>query len=294
MGPGLPAAVLRFAIDIRAFFSTIYDMQTGLNLIRDIDTCTVPAGGCALWWLGQHSFIVKLGGTVVYIDAFLSPHHGRQVEPLLLPEQCVNADLFLGTHDHLDHIDRPSWPGMAKAAPQALFVVPELLRTRVAADLNLPEKRMAGLDLGRSLKVKDVTVTAIPAAHEFLDRDEATGLYPHLGFIVEGNGFRLYHAGDCCIYEGMHALLRSQPFNLFILPINGRDAHRFSTNIVGNMTYQEAADLAGDLRPAAVIPAHYDMFARNSASAQEFVDYLHVKYPRLHVVVPAHGERVML
>ena len=269
-------------------------MQTGPDLIRDIDTCPVPAGHCALWWLGQHSFIVKLGTTVVYLDVFLSIHHGRQVAPLLTPAQAINADLILGTHDHIDHIDRPSWPGLAQASPQALFVVPELLRNRVTSELNLPPNRVAGLDLGLTIKFKNVTVTAIPAAHELLDRDEATGLHPYLGYIVEGHGFRLYHSGDCCVYEGQHALLRSKPCHLFLLPINGRDARRLSTNCIGNMTYQEAADLAGDLHPGVVIPAHYEMFARNAANVQEFVDYVQVKYPRQRVVVPAHGERVML
>ncbi|MFZ4395347.1 MAG: MBL fold metallo-hydrolase [Kiritimatiellia bacterium] len=269
-------------------------MQTGLDLIRDINDCTVTAGGCALWWLGQHSFIVKLGDTVVYLDIFLSPRQGRLVEPLLTPAQCVNADLILGSHDHIDHIDRPSWPGMAQASPQALFAVPELLRARVTDELGLPAARVAGLDSGRSLTVKDVTITAIPAAHELLDRDEATGLHPYLGFMVEGPGFRLYHAGDCCIYEGLHALLRSRPFQLFILPINGRDARRLGNHCLGNMTYQEAADLTGDLHPDVVIPAHYEMFARNSANVQDFTDYVQIKYPRQHVVVPEHGKRVML
>ena len=269
-------------------------MQTGLDLIRDIDTCRVPAVGCGLWWLGQHSFIVKLGGTVVYIDAFLSQHRGRLVEPLLTPEQVVNADLFLGSHDHIDHIDRPAWPGLALASPQAVFVVPELLRARVAAELQLPPNRVLGVDLGMRVQVKDVTVTAIPAAHEMLDRDEQTGLHPHVGFIVEGGGFRLYHSGDCCLYEGQQALLRSRPFDLFVLPINGRDARRLSSRCIGNMTYQEAADLAGALQPGAVIPAHYEMFARNSANVQDFVDYMQVKYPRQRVIVPAHGERRLL
>ena len=281
-------------MDIRGHFPTIPPMQTGLDLIRDIDSCTVPPTRCALWWLGQHSFIVKLADTVVYIDPFLSQHRGRLVAPLLTPEQSTNARLILGSHDHIDHIDRPSWPGMALASPQALFVVPELLRTRVAAELNLPANRVAGVDLGRSITVGDVTVTAIPAAHEFLDRDAATGLHPYLGFIIEGNGFRLYHSGDSCLYEGIHALLRNKPCNLFLLPINGRDAARLASNCIGNMNLQEAADLAGDLHPGVVIPAHYEMFARNSAPVQEFVDYLQIKYPAQRVVVPAHGARVML
>jgi len=269
-------------------------MQTGRDLIHDIDTCTVPVGNCAIWWLGQHSFIVKLGTTVVYLDAFLSPRKGRLVAPLLTPDQVVNADLILGSHDHIDHIDRPSWPGMAHASPHALFVVPELLRTRVTTELNLPPDRVSGLDLGRTITFKDVTVTAIPAAHELLDRDEATGLHPYLGFIIESHGFRLYHSGDCCIYEGQHALLRTKPCNLFLLPINGRDARRLASGCIGNMTYQEAADLAGAHAPGTVIPTHYEMFARNAANVQEFVDYLQVKYPRQCVLVPAHGERVLL
>ena len=269
-------------------------MQTGTDLIRDIDACRVPAGQCALWWLGQHSFIVKLAETVIYLDAFLSPLKGRQVAPLLTPAQAVHATLFLGSHDHADHIDRPAWPVMAQASPQALFVVPELLRRRVIDDLHLPDARVAGVDLGLSVQVGGVTVSAIPAAHEFLDRDTATGLHPSVGFIIEGHGFRLYHAGDCCLYEGQQALLRAQPCDLFILPINGRDAKRLAANCIGNMTYQEAADLAGDLHPGAVIPAHYEMFAGNSAPVADFEAYVRIKYPRQRVIVPRHGERVMV
>jgi L-ascorbate metabolism protein UlaG (beta-lactamase superfamily) len=264
-------------------------MQTGSALIRDVDNCVVPPGACALWWLGQHSFIVKLGATIVYIDPFLSPHKGRQVAPLLAPTEAVNAHLILGSHDHADHIDRPAWPVMAQAAPRARFVTPELLRRRIVAELGLPEERVAGLDLGLSVRVGEVAVRAIPAAHELLRRDPATGLHPFIGFIIEGNGFRLYHAGDCCLYEGQRALLRNQPCNLFILPINGRDAKRLAANCIGNMTYQEAADLAGDLRPGAVIPAHYEMFANNSVNVAEFADYVRVKYPRQRVLVPEHG-----
>ena len=85
-------------------------MIHGAELIRDIEAYAGKPGELGLWWLGQHSFVVKLGATVVYLDAFLSPYEGRQVAPLLTPAQAANADLFLGSHDHLDHIDRPSWP----------------------------------------------------------------------------------------------------------------------------------------------------------------------------------------
>ena len=81
--------------------------------------------------------------------------------------------------------------------------------------------------------------------------------------------------------------------DLAFLPINGRDAKRLAANCIGNMTYQEAADLAGGLAPGAVIPAHYDMFAGNSADVQQFARYMQVKYPRQAVIIPGHGQRVL-
>ena len=264
-------------------------MQTGKALIRDIDTRRVPRGHCAVWWLGQHSFVVKLGDVVCYLDPFLTPLAGRTVSPLLTPAQVTNATLVLGSHDHADHIDRDAWPGIAAASPGATFIVPELLRRRITREVGLPPARVKGVDRGRSVTVAGVKVTGVPAAHEFLDRDRKTGLHPYLGFVVEADGFTLYHAGDTCTYEGMQAILRRWRFDLVFLPINGRDAKRLAANCIGNMTYQEAADLAGALRPGLTVPAHFEMFAMNRENPRLFADYVRVKYPSLAVHVPRHG-----
>jgi L-ascorbate metabolism protein UlaG (beta-lactamase superfamily) len=77
------------------------------------------------------------------------------------------------------------------------------------------------------------------------------------------------------------------------LPINGRDARRLKVNIIGNMTYQEAADLAGALKPGLVVPGHFDMFERNSENPQLFIDYMKVKYPQQKTLIPEHGRRVV-
>ena len=147
---------------------------------------------------------------------------------------------------------------------------------------------------GETIKINDVTISAIPAAHEFLDYDEKTGLYPHLGFIFEGNGVTVYHPGDCCIYEGIQAKLRKWKIDIAMLPINGRDAERYARNCIGNMTYQEAADLAGVIKPSLTIPAHYDMFKGNSIDPQLFIDYMKVKYPALKTMVMEHGKVVTI
>ena len=266
----------------------------GHDLIADMNACRLTPGQAAMWWLGQSGFAVKLGRTILYVDAFLSEFPDRLVAPLLSPAEVVNADAVLGSHDHPDHIDRPAWPAIAGACPKAVFVVPLLLREAIARELALPDKRVTGVDQGVGVTIGDVTITAIPAAHEFLDTDPATGLSPHIGFLLEGNGLRIYHAGDTCVYEGLHDKLRAFGPDVTILPINGRDARRLQAGCIGNMMYQEAVDLAGGLGIAAMIPAHYDMFAINTASVQECFDYARVKYPRMNVIVPRHGRRIVL
>ena len=121
-------------------------MLSRKQLIDDIDRVKVPFGNYALWWLGQHSFIVKLGKKILYLDAFLSPLPNRQVPPLLKPEEIRHADFFFGSHDHADHIDRDIWPNLARASVKAKFIVPELLRENLSQELKISEDRLVGLD----------------------------------------------------------------------------------------------------------------------------------------------------
>ncbi len=203
----------------------------------------------------------------------------------------TNATVVLGSHNHADHIDLDALPGILRTSPRAPLIVPQLLRGTVIDQLQVDPDRVLGIDVGRTLEVGGLKITAVPAAHELLDVDEKTGLHPYLGFVVEGNDFCFYHAGDTCIYEGMQALLRRWRLDLAILPINGRDAKRLANNIVGNMTYQEAADLAGSIRPGMTVPAHFEMFAMNSQDPQLFIDYMRVKYAKLKALIPKHGQR---
>ena len=145
-------------------------VKTGKALIDDVDTREVPAGQCSLWWLGQHGFIAKLGRTVCYFDPYLTPDPLRRVAPLLKAEEITNASLIFGSHDHGDHIDREAWPGIAAASPRAKFIVPRLLREKIVREVGIPDDRVLGADEGIEIIECGITVTAIPAAHEFWTR----------------------------------------------------------------------------------------------------------------------------
>ncbi len=267
-------------------------MKTGSALIQDINSCILPKGTMAFWWLGQLGYAVKLGETVIYLDAFLSEMKGRNIPPLLKPEEVTNADYIFGSHDHIDHIDRGVWYQLSISSPKAKFIVPKLLIKKLSRELNIPEDRFIGLDDGVSEITSTLKISAIAAAHEFLDQDPDTGSFPYLSYIIEGNDCNIYHSGDTCIYEGMLSKLKKwDKFHVAFVPINGRDAKRYRTNIIGNMTYQEAADLAGSLKPKLTVPGHYEMF-NDTQDPALFVDYLDAKYPGLQCWVGEHGEKV--
>ena len=268
-------------------------MKTGKALIDEVDSREVPAGQCSLWWLGQQGFIAKLGRTVCYFDPYLTPDASRQVAPLLKAGEITNASLVFGSHDHGDHIDREAWPGIAAASPRAKFIVPQLLREKIVREVRLPDDRVLGADEGTEIIERGIRVTAIAAAHEFLDEDPATALHPYLGYLVEGNEFRLYHAGDTCVYEGMQAKLRAPALG----PGDSADQRPRRPAAGGTLHRQHDFSRGGGpglraIWPGMTIPAHFGMFTFNSENPQSFADYLHVKYPHLDTCIPRHGERI--
>lgn len=63
----------------------------------------------------------------MYFDAFLSDIPGRNIPPMLKPEEVTNADFIFGSHEHIDHIDREVWHQLSLSSPKAKFVVPKLV-----------------------------------------------------------------------------------------------------------------------------------------------------------------------
>lgn len=254
--------------------------------LQSIRETPAPEGTAAIWRLGQMGLLIKMGDTVLCVDYYASEGPGRLFPPPVPAAELTGIDVFLGTHNHLDHIDHASWRIWARNNPRALFVFPSVHRESVLED-GVPESSCRCLNDGESMVCRGITVRAVAAAHEFLSPDPA-GRYPCLQYVIEGNGLRIYHAGDTLRYEGMLGKLqRLGPIDAALLPINGRDGKRYRRGCIGNMTFQEAADLAGALRPRLVIPGHWDLFADNPGDPEAFADYIDAKYPGLmKVLIP--------
>ncbi|MBP3961565.1 MBL fold metallo-hydrolase [Paenibacillus lignilyticus] len=267
----------------------IPNVRTGEALIREIDETRVPYGMLAIWFLGQVSVIVKGGDKIVYIDPYLADSPYRRFQPPLRPEEAANADCVLITHDHIDHLDPDTIPGMAKNRSDTVYVAPGYCLDALAEFGVSPERRIHAIT-GEWRELKGFRYKPIPAAHEELEYDSALD-HRFVGYVLNLNGVTFYHAGDTTVYPGLVDTVKAENVDCALLPINGRDPFRLARNIVGNMNFREAAEFAVAAGIDTVIPAHYDMFEGNTEHPGHFIDYLHENFPTQKSHVMARFER---
>jgi L-ascorbate metabolism protein UlaG (beta-lactamase superfamily) len=275
----------------------------GERILAQMRLVTVPAGSVALWFLGQSSVAVKTPHGIVYIDPYFSDYvervTRRQGSPIarrypspLDPAEVSNASLVLITHDHEDHLDLDTLPLLAKASPQAYFVLPGR-SARMLADAGVASGRMlVPPPWERVDPVAGIAVTALPAAHEAVEDEPGLG-HRFFSYVLDAEGVRIFHSGDTLVHRGLAEWLQTHHVDLGLVAINGRDYFRAQKGIVGNMTYREAADLAALAGFEVTIPLHYDLFEVNGEDPGLFVDYLVRRYPERSVLVLGRGAHIV-
>jgi L-ascorbate metabolism protein UlaG (beta-lactamase superfamily) len=275
----------------------VTEAASPLERLREV---AVPSGGVGLSWLGQAGFILRTTATTVLIDAFLSSGHNREYPSGLEAAAATGVDVVLCTHEHVDHFDDESAPAIAEASPAAVFVVPTPIVDMVT-EAGIAPDRVVGMQPGDPIELAGLRVRAVPAMHGVtmedaygFGRELSGGLIRFLGFVIDADGVRLYHAGDTIHYDGMETALRELEIDVAMLPINGRDAVREARGIVGNLSEREAAWLAAAIGADVVLPMHYDLFARNRGYPEWLVESVSRDHPGTHVLVPARDAPFVL
>jgi L-ascorbate metabolism protein UlaG (beta-lactamase superfamily) len=266
--------------------------MTDVSPLERLREIPVPAGAVGLSWLGQAGFILRSGTTTALLDPFLSSGHDRDYPSALPPGNASGIDLVLCTHEHVDHFDAESAPAIAAASPQAVFVVPAPIVDMVT-EAGVAPDRVVGMQPGDPVELAGLRIRAVPAMHGVTMEDAygfgeglSGGRIRFLGYVLDADGARLYHAGDTIHYEGMEHTLRELGIDVAMLPINGRDPVREARGIVGNLSEREAAWLAGAIGAEVVLPMHYDLFARNRGYPEWLVESVARDHPGTHVLVP--------
>lgn len=261
-----------------------------------------PARGeRALFWLGQAGFWLDTGAHTILIDPYLSDSlakkyagkandHQRMMPPPFMADDLPQPDIVLITHAHTDHMDPDTLGPLAQRFPELPFVVPraklDVARERIGVDANL-----IAVSDGEMIKpLPDLTLYALPAAHETVECDE-NGDAIFLGFGIVTDGLTLYHSGDSIPFDGLMGSVRELAPDIALLPVNGRDAQRLAAGIPGNFTLEEAVTLCQDACIAWLIPHHFGMFAFNTLD-EEIIDAAATSLKEPRMIKPVIGQRL--
>lgn len=190
------------------------------------------AGIEGLEWLGHASFLLKMGGKVIYFDPWKIAGGEK-------------ADLILITHSHYDHF---SVEDVKKVATEQTSIV-------ATPDCKGLPGSVKHVKPGDFLTIGDVTVEAVPAYN--LNKDFHPKKNQWVGYVVTVAGKRIYHAGDTDAIPEMFGL---KNIDIALLPVSG----------VYVMTAEEAAKAANVFQPATVVPMHWGDIVGGKNDAEYF------------------------
>ncbi len=173
-------------------------------------------------WHGHASFEVESQGFVVHVD------------PRTFRGQAKKADLVLVTHAHESHFDVEGIRAVAK--PDALLAGPASAVRGVFGHAHLRDVEPGDVfDHGRF---------TVHVTHAFHPEGDYHPQSEGVGYVVEAEGRRLYHAGDTGIHHGMHFL---EDIDVALVPIGG----------LFNLSMHEAVSATKLINPDIVVPMHY-------------------------------------
>jgi len=241
--------------------------------MKDTLTLRVKRDDARLWFLGQAGYIIRSSGTTVAIDPYLSDSVGKAAPeftrtiPVPIAPDKLEVDVFIVTHDHLDHLD-PETVGPYRRKDETLFVAPNLAAAKLAS-LGVPEENIVRIGRGETAVVAGVKITGVFAVPTSGDVSDTTGYLLELR-----NGRTVYHSSDTAYSD---ELISSAPHaEVLLVCINGK---------WGNLDAAQAAKLAGAVKPRVAIPNHYDMMAPNSVDPAEFKAVMRSEHPDIQVRV---------
>lgn len=170
-------------------------------------------------WLGHASFRICGNNRTIYVD----PYNIKNP---------VKADLILITHDHFDHCSPHD--------VDKIYGKESLIITVSSCIKKLQGKNVKIIKPGDRLKERDILIECVPSYNINKNFHPKTAGY--VGFIIELEGKRIYHAGDTDLIPEF----KEFKVDIALLPVSGTYV----------MDVDEAVKASEILKPSMVIPMH--------------------------------------
>jgi L-ascorbate metabolism protein UlaG (beta-lactamase superfamily) len=182
-------------------------------------------------WLGHDCFRIEAEKTI-YFDPFEISSGPK-------------ADIILITHDHYDHC---SPDDVAKIqGPDTVIVAEKDSAKKLSGDVRVMKP-------GDNVDINGLVVHAVPSYN--IDKDFHPKKNGWLGYIIDIDGVKLYHAGDTDFIPEMSDIA----VDIALLPVSGTYV----------MTADEAVRAALVIKPRVAIPMHYGSIVGDEHDAVRF------------------------
>lgn len=182
-------------------------------------------------WLGHSSFKI-IGEKIVYID----PYQIHDTE---------KADIILITHTHYDHLSPEDINKIR--AEKTIILAPEDARDKLT--------NFKPVKPNQFFTIEGIKVETVPAYNT--DKPFHPQEKNWVGYIIQINGKRIYHAGDTDLIPEMEEL---KNIDIAILPIGG----------TYTMDVTEAVQAVNIIEPKIAIPMHYGKIVGTKTDAEKF------------------------
>lgn len=211
--------------------------------------------GVELTYLGHAAFKIKSpGGKIIIIDPWIEGNP-------MCPEEQKNIerlDILAVTHAHFDHIGE-SVEIALKHRPKVVGILELCLwMGSKGVENTMP------MNKGGTQEIDGIRFTMVHAEHSCsIMEEDGSIIYggEAAGFVIEfENGFKIYHAGDTCIFGDMKLIAELYEPELVMLPIGD----------VFTMSPREAAYACTLLSPKYALPMHYGSFPVLTGTPDEF------------------------
>jgi len=211
--------------------------------------------------IGHATVLLQVAGLTILTDPVWSTRIGptswlgikRVRPPAFALQDCPPIDVILVSHNHYDHLDRPSLAFLAKRdAP--------LILTGLKGAHVIPARDVVELDWWASHRLpRGVSITYVPAQH-FSGRglfDRNHSLWG--GFVVETPAGTIYFAGDTGFGPHFAAIRRRfGPATLALLPIGAFAPRWFMARV--HVDPQQAVAASRILEAQVSLAIHYGTF----------------------------------
>ena len=224
-----------------------------------------PAAGCAVTWVGHATVLLRTRRQAVLIDPSWSPRLRGAGHRLTPPGVEFTAlpplSAVLLTHDHPDHLDRPTLRRLPRHTPMLVPLgVGRWLRrtgfTQVVEHDWWQTTRLPGRHR--------LACTLVPA-HHWSGRSPLS-LYQSLwgGWVITLGRHTIYHAGDTA-YGPAFAAIRARighPVDLACLPVGGFAPRWFQAG--AHVDPAEAVQACRDVGAHRMLPIHWGCWVLSS------------------------------